>query len=251
MAACPSEMVTVTRRGEVRDSETSNAFSESEMQSISVRTSSPNSESQKTSSFRDFVAFYESDFGREVMDREAAFIENSIARQGRILDVGAGIGSIEERLPARDVVGLEISREFLREAQRRSEAAFVQGDAGALPFRDASFDAVLFVATLQFLDDYERALEEAHRVLRSEGKLAALVLNPESRYVRSHLAKEESYFHRMHHRSLDKIKETVKRFFSTEVRFFLGISGKDVFDTEDPDLAATLAIRGEKRREKR
>lgn len=51
----------------------------------------------------------------------------------------------------------------------------------------------------------------------------------------------------MHRRDLDEIAGTVERFFSTESRYFLGISGDDVFDTEDPVLAATLAMRGEKR----
>lgn len=196
---------------------------------------------------RDFVEFCESDFGREVMDREAAFLENSINWDDRVLDVGAGIGSIEERLPGYDVVGLDASREMLLEARTRAIATFVQGDAETLPFVSGSFDAAFFVATLQFLDDYEAALREAHRVLRSGGILEALVLNPESKYVESHLAKEESYFHHMNRTSLDQIVETVEELFSADTRFFLGISGDDIFNTEDPGLAATLAIRGEKR----
>ncbi|MBS1263549.1 MAG: Ubiquinone/menaquinone biosynthesis C-methyltransferase UbiE [Methanonatronarchaeales archaeon] len=209
--------------------------------------SNPVDGSETDSDVRSFVDFCESDLGREVMDREAALLENSIDRRDRVLDVGAGIGSIEERLPGYDVVGLDASWGMLLEARNRSGAAFVQGDAETLPFANGCFDAAFFVATLQFLDDYEAALSEAHRVLRSQGKLVALVLNPESRYVRRHLQKEESYFHRMNQRNIDEIVETVERLFSVDTRYFLGISGDDVFDTGDPRLAATLAIRGEKR----
>lgn len=43
-----------------------------------------------------FVRLCESEFGTAVMDREAAYIERFLDPGDRILDVGAGIGSVEE-----------------------------------------------------------------------------------------------------------------------------------------------------------
>jgi SAM-dependent methyltransferase len=48
----------------------------------------------------------------------------------------------------------------------------VQGDATALPYPDASFGSVALLYVLYHLAEPERALEEAHRVLRSGGLLA-------------------------------------------------------------------------------
>ena len=42
-------------------------------------------------------------------------------------------------------------------------------DAHDLPFADASFDAVVSVAVLQYLPDPARAMQEAHRVLKPDG----------------------------------------------------------------------------------
>lgn len=43
------------------------------------------------------------------------------------------------------------------------------------PFEDASFDAVLFMNLLEHLYDYERAVEEARRVLRPGGRVVGVV----------------------------------------------------------------------------
>lgn len=45
----------------------------------------------------------------------------------------------------------------------------------AWPFRDSSFDGVLFINVLEHLYHYDRALAEAHRVLKSNGVIAGVV----------------------------------------------------------------------------
>jgi SAM-dependent methyltransferase len=52
---------------------------------------------------------------------------------------------------------------------RRAGLAFVQADATALPFRDASFDTVCSFETLEHVPDWERYLREMRRVLRPSG----------------------------------------------------------------------------------
>jgi ubiquinone/menaquinone biosynthesis C-methylase UbiE len=65
------------------------------------------------------------------------------------------------------VVGVERAPAMLAEMRRNLPGVpAVQADAHRLPFRDGVSDLVLFVTTLEFLDDPERALAEAVRVAR-------------------------------------------------------------------------------------
>ena len=96
----------------------------------------------------------------------------------RILDVASGPGFIAAAAAARgaDVVGLDFSSAMVAEARRRHPAIdFREGDAGALPFGDATFDAVVMNFGLLHLARPDAALAEAHRVLRAGGRYAFTV----------------------------------------------------------------------------
>ena len=56
-----------------------------------------------------FIRFCESDFGKRVMDMEAVYLRRELTGCTRILDVGCGIGNIEERLPELNITGLDAS----------------------------------------------------------------------------------------------------------------------------------------------
>ena len=103
----------------------------------------------------------------------------------RVLEVGAGAGQCARWLAARgaDVVALDLSGGMLREGRARTAATdavgYVQADARALPFADASFD-VAFSAygAVPFVADPERVMAEAARVLRPGGTWAFSVTHP-------------------------------------------------------------------------
>ena len=86
----------------------------------------------------------------------------------RTLDVACGTGFLTRHLPG-DVVGLDQSTRMLAVAAgQAAHARFVQGDALALPFDDASFDRVFTGHFYGHLEpaDRERFLAEARRVAR-------------------------------------------------------------------------------------
>ena len=95
----------------------------------------------------------------------------------RVLDVGSGTGLGSEFLltqGARFVVGVEPATEALRQAHNRSAPFgphFVRADAQALPFGDASFDAVVSFETIEHLNDACGLLAECKRILRQGGCL--------------------------------------------------------------------------------
>ena len=196
------------------------------------------------SDVQSFIRFCESEFGTEVMDREAAYVRQHIAADDRILNVGCGIGSLEERVPEYEIIGVDRSEEMVQTARDRVATPVVLGDATALPIRTASVDTVVFVSTLEFIPDIDSALAEATRVLASEGTLVALVLNTRSEYVQSNLQREGSYFQRMIHRDSETLTQTILEHVDGEQEFFLGISDEEVFESSDPITAAILAIVG-------
>ncbi len=96
----------------------------------------------------------------------------------RLLDVATGPGYAAARAAqlGADVVGVDFSAAMVDEASGRFPGLdFREGDAEALPFPDACFDAVVCNFGILHFGRPERALAEAHRVLRSGGRFAFTV----------------------------------------------------------------------------
>ena len=194
-----------------------------------------------------FKKFYESRFGKRVLQREVEYLRRELKGRNKILDIGCGIGVFEQALPELNLFGLDISEAMLREAKKRSDKHFVIGNAEKLPFHSSSFDGVFMITTLEFLKNPKRAVEEVARVLTSSGKFVLMLLNPDSKYFQTHVKRKGSYFRKIRHRNLKKIENIVSKRFHTEGEYFLGIRGKDVFTTDKKDWAALYVIKGSKR----
>jgi ubiquinone/menaquinone biosynthesis C-methylase UbiE len=195
-----------------------------------------------------FIRFCNSEFGKRVMEKEAEYVNSELKGYERILDVGCGIGSFEQRLPCLNIVGLDGSEMMLEEARKRSNKAFIFCNAERLRVDDLSFDAVLTVTTLEFIDDYQEAVREMARVTRQQGKILAMMLNPKSEYFRRGLEKPGGYFKRIKNTNLDEIKDYIQKFYTiTKQEYFLGIRGEGVFDTDDERYASLYVVVGIKK----
>ena len=120
----------------------------------------------------DYDAWYDTPRGRWVGETEYALAARLLAPQAgdNLLDVGCGTGWFTRRAAADglQVTGLDPNPTWLDYARSHSSPAlnWVEGDARELPFADASFDHVLSVAALCFVDDERRAVAESVRVAR-------------------------------------------------------------------------------------
>ncbi len=111
--------------------------------------------------------------------RETLLLEALLAAKPgpRVLDVGAGSGTFSNRLAARgfEVTSTDVTDEALEVLRTRVSGRVARGDATALPFPAASFDALVLGEVLEHLEDDLAALAEAARVLRRRGVLAVTV----------------------------------------------------------------------------
>ncbi|UOY01374.1 methyltransferase domain-containing protein [Blastococcus sp. PRF04-17] len=95
---------------------------------------------------------------------------------GRVLEIGCGTGVITALIAGLpgvgEVVGVDPVPYFVERARARlPDVRFEVADGRGLPFGDESFDGVVFSTTLCHIPGPERALAEAHRVLRTGGHL--------------------------------------------------------------------------------
>lgn len=97
---------------------------------------------------------------------------------GDVLDLATGSGdlalAIQRRLPAAKIVAADFSPEMLEVAREKGVANTVVADALQLPFESGSFDCVTVAFGLRNMADWDRALSEMRRVLRSGGHLLVL-----------------------------------------------------------------------------
>jgi demethylmenaquinone methyltransferase / 2-methoxy-6-polyprenyl-1,4-benzoquinol methylase len=104
-------------------------------------------------------------------------IDETVRKGDRVLDACCGTGdlAIGERARGADPIGLDFSPRMLERARRKEPAIdWVQGDVLALPFDDASFDAVTVGFGVRNVDNLEAGLRELRRVLRASGRVGIL-----------------------------------------------------------------------------
>lgn len=117
----------------------------------------------------------------------AALAKFAVVQAGEsVLDVGCGTGVVAvtaARLGAR-VRGLDLSPVLLERAKQNASTAgveieFTEGDVEALPYQDASFDAVLSQFGHMFAPRPQVAVSEMLRVLKPGGRIAFSTWPPE------------------------------------------------------------------------
>lgn len=111
--------------------------------------------------------------GTELTERALAYC--TFDAGSFLLDIGCGNGvtlSYLQAVHGLTGVGIDASPVLLSEAGKRSPGVRLTCARGhRVPFRGNVFDGVILECTLSLIDDRVGALREAHRVLRSRGRI--------------------------------------------------------------------------------
>ena len=117
----------------------------------------------------------DNEIARKVLD----YIPDSF--RGKMLDVPVGTGVFTAkkytRMDLTDITCLDYRNDMLEQARDRfrkegiGNCRLVQGNVGALPFKDGSFDIVLTMNGFHAFPDKEKAYSEVYRVLKTGGRL--------------------------------------------------------------------------------
>ena len=120
---------------------------------------------------------YDTSRGRRgINDEMVDFLRNSgaLARDGRLLEIGAGKGVFLDRFgsafPGWTIAAVEPSRAAFRVLQRRTpQARLHAGDFHTSPFRDERFDLIVLIGVLEHVPDPFDFLRDVQHCLADSG----------------------------------------------------------------------------------
>lgn len=127
-------------------------------------------------------------FGQDRRWRRYVLQQAALPQGGRLLDVATGTGDIALEALAQDSTGQAVGADFVvpmmqagRGRPGAEQVRWVAADALALPFADASFDAVTSGYLMRNVIDVEAAFREQLRVVRPGGRVVCLDTTPPPR----------------------------------------------------------------------
>jgi len=150
----------------------------------------------KTEPFDKHLDLYEEWFvvNRYVYASELKAIRHVLPQQGEGLEIGVGSGLFAQPLGIK--TGIDPSAGMITKALERG-INVKEGVAENIPFPDHSFDYALMVTTICFVDNVDRSLQEAARVLKDHGVFVLAFVDKNSPVGKEYLRmKEKSLFYK-------------------------------------------------------
>lgn len=99
------------------------------------------------------------------------------SKHGKVLEIGCGSGEnsniFDDDNAGMKYYGVDISSNSIRNGDN-NDKVLIMADAKNIPFRDSTFDIVLFLDVLEHLENEKFAIRDAYRVLKNDGYLFVL-----------------------------------------------------------------------------
>ena len=166
----------------------------------------------KISPFQKYVDQYETWFkkNRWVYEAELRAVKALIPETGRGVEIGVGTGRFAAPLGIK--IGVEPSGRMKEIAQKRG-IQVLDGVAEKLPFDDYEIDFILMVTTVCFVDDINKAFQEANRVLSKGGFLIVGEVDRSSPIGQTYLKhqNENVFYKEANFFSVDEVVKVMKQ----------------------------------------
>ncbi len=166
----------------------------------------------KTEPFDKYVNEYEKWFeeNRPVYDSELEAVRHFIPAEGKGIEVGIGTGRFA--IPLNIAEGIEPSAAMRNYSERLGLRVF-EGVAENLPLENDSYDFVLMVTTICFVDDIKKAFREAWRALKPDGILIIGLLDKGSPLGRMYekMKDRDKFYHCATFFSADEVKKLLEQ----------------------------------------
>ena len=202
--------------------------------------------------------------GSLVKRYETELILNLLSpKQGEIiLDAGCGTGifTLDILSSGSEVIGLDLSLPMLVRAEKKLKGypfQMVLADMLHLPFPESSFDKVVSVTALEFIEDGKAAVGELFRVTKRGGRIVVATLNSLSPWAlrrRVEVKEGHSIFEKAIFRSPDELRSlaSAQGVVKTAIHFQKGDDSKGALEIEQEgkrknlNTGAFVAVRWEK-----
>lgn len=125
---------------------------------------------------------------KNIFKSELDAIKKVFSDKDKSLEIGIGSGIFAEKLNVD--YGIDPSEKMLKYAKKRN-ISVKKAYAENLPFKDKSFDSTLFITSICFIDNPQKAISEAYRVLSDEGNIIIAFIDREST-IGQNLEKEKN-----------------------------------------------------------
>ena len=141
---------------------------------------------------------------------ELEAVKSMLPDSGTGIEIGVGTGRFAAPLGIK--LGLEPSKSMASLARKRG-IEVVEGMAESLPFEDSSFDFVLMVTVICFLDDVGKALSEAYRVLKPGGCIIIAFIDKNSPIGKmyEHRKNEDVFYKEATFYSVDEVSDLLQQ----------------------------------------
>ena len=138
------------------------------------RFSSEDSSSKWDKMYSENTEYLDEEIFRQRRDFTISYIQNNFSKDAVLCDIGCGAGPITAELLKQgyNIIGLDYSADMLTNAKARirnngsNKNVLINGDCESLPFASNTFDAVICLGVISYVEFYENIIEEIQRILK-------------------------------------------------------------------------------------
>jgi len=165
----------------------------------------------RVSPYQNYAKQYDKwfDENRQVYEAELKAVRSFIPKKLCSLEIGAGTGRFAAPLGIR--IGIEPAESMRKIARQRGIDVF-GGRAEYLPFKDSSFELVLMVTVICFVNDIYKTFKESFRVLSEGGSIVVGMIDKGSPPGQIYLNRKQNslFYKQAKFYSVDEIVEIMR-----------------------------------------